>query len=132
MRLTNLITAFFLVPLWATAAEASLTTKQTEAWRAHHEREILEEFSQLLAIPNLASDSPNIRRNANLIRKMLEKRGITTQLLTIPDMPPIVVGDLIAPGASRTIAFYAHYDGQPVDPAKWKSDPWKPVMRDEN
>ncbi len=41
-----------------------------------------------------------------------------------------MVGDLVTPGAKRTIAFYAHYDGQPVDPAKWKSDPWKPVMRD--
>jgi acetylornithine deacetylase/succinyl-diaminopimelate desuccinylase-like protein len=40
------------------------------------------------------------------------------------------VADWIAPGSKRTIAFYAHYDGQPVDRARWKSDPWKPVMRD--
>src|SRR2546421_3765019 len=31
-----------------------------------------------------------------------------------------------------TIAFYAHYDGQPVDPSQWKSEPWKPVMRDRD
>ena len=103
---------------------------EARAWRAQHEREILQEFSELLAIPNLANDAPNIERNAATIRAMLEKRGLTTQLLTLGDAPPIVVGDLAAPGATRTIAFYAHYDGQPVDPAKWKSDPWKPVMRD--
>jgi acetylornithine deacetylase/succinyl-diaminopimelate desuccinylase-like protein len=28
------------------------------------------------------------------------------------------------------IVFYAHYDGQPTDPAKWTgTDPWKPVFR---
>jgi len=95
-----------------------------------HEREILQEFTDLLAIPNLASDSPNIQRNADAIRQMLEKRGLKVQLLTVDHAPPIVVGDLSIPGAKRTIAFYAHYDGQPVDLPRWKSDPWKPVMRD--
>lgn len=90
----------------------------------------MKEFSDLLAIPNLANDRPNTQRNAEMIQAMLKKRGLTTQLLTLEGAPPIVVGDLTAPGAKRTIAFYAHYDGQPVDPAKWKSDPWKPVMRD--
>jgi len=65
-----------------------------------------------------------------MIRAMLEKRGLTAQVLMLGDAPPIVVGDFIAPEAKRTIAFYAHYDGQPVDPSQWKSDPWKPVMRD--
>ena len=102
---------------------------EVRAWRAQHEREILQEFSDLLAIPNLASDAPNIKRNAAMIRAMLEKRGLTTQLLTLDNAPPIVVGDLTVPNAKRTIAFYAHYDGQPVDPAKWKSDV-KPVLRD--
>lgn len=112
------------------AADTGTVAEQARAWRAQHEREILQEFSDLLAIPNLASDGPNIQRNAAAIRALLEKRGLTTQLLTLDGAPPIVVGDLAAPGAKRTIAFYAHYDGQPVDPAKWKSDPWKPVMRD--
>ena len=31
------------------------------------------------------------------------------------------MGDLTVPNAKRTIAFYAHYDGQPVDPVKWKN-----------
>ena len=112
------------------APDPTTVAKKPTAWRTQHEREILQEFSDLLAIPNLANDTPNIQRNAAIIRAMLEKRGLTTQLLTLDDAPPIVVGDLTVPNARRTIAFYAHYDGQPVDPAKWKSDPWKPVMRD--
>jgi acetylornithine deacetylase/succinyl-diaminopimelate desuccinylase-like protein len=33
------------------------------------------------------------------------------------------------PGAKRTVVFYAHYDGQPVTPSQWSSDPFEPVMR---
>jgi acetylornithine deacetylase/succinyl-diaminopimelate desuccinylase-like protein len=61
---------------------------------------------------------------------MCEKRGLTTKILTLEGAPPVVVADLTMPNAKRTIAFYAHYDGQPVDPSQWKSEPWKPVMRD--
>ena len=105
----------FLLTKFA-AADPGLVAKQTRDWRTRHEHEILAEFSDLLAIPNLASDTPNIERNANAIRTMFEKRGLTTQLLTHEGAPPIIVADLIVPGAKRTIAFYAHYDGQPVDP----------------
>jgi acetylornithine deacetylase/succinyl-diaminopimelate desuccinylase-like protein len=40
-----------------------------------------------------------------------------------------VFGYLKSPGATRTVVFYAHYDGQPVTPSQWKSDPFIPVMR---
>ena len=61
---------------------------------------------------------------------MCEKRGLTTKLLALEGAPPLVVANLAAPNAKRTIAFYAHYDGQPVDVSQWKSEPWKPVLRD--
>src|SRR5262249_31928688 len=111
------------------AADPTPIATQVHAWRVEHEKDIVEEFCSLLAIPNVASDTPNIQRNARRILAMLEKRGLTTKLLALRDAPPIVVGDLVASPRSRTIAFYAHYDGQPVDAAKWKSDPWKPRMR---
>jgi len=114
------------------AANGAAVAKATQEWRTQHEREIVKEFSDLLAIPNLASDTPNIRRNADAIRQILEKRGVTVQVLNLENAPPIVVGDLPNPGSTRTIAFYAHYDGQPVDASRWKSDPWKPVMRDSS
>jgi acetylornithine deacetylase/succinyl-diaminopimelate desuccinylase-like protein len=94
------------------------------------QRAVLDEFTQLLAIPNLASDAPNIQRNAAAIRAMFDKRGLATRFLTIDGAPPIVVADFKVPGATKTIAFYAHYDGQPVDVAQWTSPPWTPVMRD--
>ena len=83
----------------------------------------------LLAIPNLASDAPNIRRNADTIVKMLEKRGVAAKLLEVRGAPPAVYGEVRTPGASRTIVFYAHYDGQPLDPKEWATPPWQPVLR---
>jgi acetylornithine deacetylase/succinyl-diaminopimelate desuccinylase-like protein len=47
----------------------------------------------------------------------------------VRDSPPLVFGYLKSPGARRTVVFYAHYDGQPVTPSQWKSDPFVPVMR---
>lgn len=90
------------------------------------------EFVELLGIPNVASDTANIAKNAAAVQAMFEKRGVQTRLLTLDGAPPLVIGDLPAPGATRTIAFYAHYDGQPVDPKQWKSAPFEPVMRDAN
>ncbi len=91
---------------------------------------VLRELTELLAIPNLADDTANINRNAESIQALMQRRGLATRLLTVDGAPPIVVGDLKATGATRTIAFYAHYDGQPVNPAQWTSAPWTPVMRD--
>ncbi len=61
---------------------------------------------------------------------MLEKRGVKTRLLEIPEAPPVVFGEIDAPGATRTIIFYVHYDGQPVEPAKWiGGEPFRPLLR---
>ncbi|HEX8078486.1 MAG TPA: M20/M25/M40 family metallo-hydrolase, partial [Chthoniobacterales bacterium] len=121
----------FLLAVHASVlADPLPVAKETRVWRLNHEREIVAEFAELLSIPNLASDAPNIQRNAEAIRAMCEKRGLTVRLLTLEGAPPIVVADLAAPNAKRTIAFYAHYDGQPVEASQWKSEPWKPAMRD--
>jgi acetylornithine deacetylase/succinyl-diaminopimelate desuccinylase-like protein len=101
------------------------------AYREHNEAAIINEFAMLLAIPNLASDSANIRRNADLLVQMLERRGFrNTRLLTVPGGPPAVYGELPSPGATRTLVLYAHYDGQPLDPKQWASPPWSPVLLD--
>lgn len=97
-------------------------------WRQTHEREIIAEFTELLSIPNLASDTANIERNATAVQRLFEKRGVKTRLLTTPETPPVVYGELSSPGAARTVIFYAHYDGQPLDPKEWKTPPWQPVI----
>jgi acetylornithine deacetylase/succinyl-diaminopimelate desuccinylase-like protein len=109
---------------------ATAVRDKARAYRAAHEVEILREFAGFLAMPNLASDTENIRRNAEAAAALLARRGVRVELLELPGAPPVVYGELPSPRAKRTIIFYAHYDGQPVDPAKWTGKPWQPVLRD--
>src|SRR5438477_4574612 len=87
-------------------------------YRRARERQILAEFTRLLAIPNVASDRENIRRNAEFVREMMQRRGLSPQLLEgrTNDTPPAVYGEWKTRGATHSIVVYAHYDGQPVDP----------------
>lgn len=89
---------------------------------------ILREYADLLAMPNVASDSVGIWKNAEYIRDELAERGVDARLLTLPGANPIVFGTLEVPGATRTLGLYVHYDGQPVDPSKWTHDPWTPTF----
>ena len=120
----------FLAAACLASGQSNPASQAARAWRQAHEQAILSEFADLLSIPNVAADRENIRKNANLIRQMLEKRGVRTRLLEVPDANPAVYGELLTPGASRTVMFYAHYDGQPLDPKEWAAPPWQPVLRD--
>ncbi len=126
MILGGLVLSFLLAP-------ARRSPAQTDALNAFLEKRggaLLKEYRALLAIPNLASDAVNIRRNAEAIRDMFRRRGLEAGLLEEEGSPPLVFGEMKIPGARRTVIFYAHYDGQPVDPSRWKSDPWNPVLRE--
>jgi acetylornithine deacetylase/succinyl-diaminopimelate desuccinylase-like protein len=117
--------------LSAQASDAAALRTKVREYRTNHDVEILRELSDFLAIPNLATDSVNIRRNARELAAMLERRGVKTQLLESPGSPPAVFGELRAPSATRTLVFYAHYDGQPVDTTQWATKPWAPTLRDK-
>ena len=114
------------------SAQDNPAARAARNWREAHERAIVNEFIELLSIPNLASDSSNIERNAAAITGLLEKRGVKTRLLRTQGAPPAIYGEIVTPGATRTLVFYAHYDGQPLDPKEWKTPPWQPVLRDKS
>lgn len=100
-----------------------------DEYRSTNEPRILEEFSQLLSVPNDAASSSDIRDNARLIMQMMQSRGIRTELLDVETGSPAVFGELKQPGATKTIMFYVHYDGQPVKPEIWASPPYVPTLR---
>jgi acetylornithine deacetylase/succinyl-diaminopimelate desuccinylase-like protein len=100
------------------------------AWRVAHEKEIVRELADLVAHPNVASHREDVERNADRLIALLGRRGIEARRLTAGNAPPAVYGELKSPGATQTFVFYAHYDGQPADPADWGgADPWTPVLR---
>jgi acetylornithine deacetylase/succinyl-diaminopimelate desuccinylase-like protein len=113
----------------ASAQAGADLRRQVADWVQGHQQALVDELIALLSIPNVASDRANIRRNAEHLQAMLARRGFSAELLETAGNP-LVYGELEAPGATRTILFYSHYDGQPVDPRAWKQEsPFDPVLR---
>jgi acetylornithine deacetylase/succinyl-diaminopimelate desuccinylase-like protein len=131
MRWNNPIavgTATLLCLLAARPALADDALSLARAHRSSNGPEILREFAEFLAISNVASDSAGIRNNAAWMRGALEKRGVTVTFLEVPGAPPIVLGRLDAPGKTRTLGIYAHYDGQPAGTEGWLEPAWTPTL----
>jgi acetylornithine deacetylase/succinyl-diaminopimelate desuccinylase-like protein len=130
MRLRILL----LIVLVAVPAVVKTQTVQQQVrdFRRANEHRLLRDFLNLLAVPNVASDHVNIRKNAALIMEMMKQRGLSPRLLEAqsPNTPPAVFAEWKTPGATRTLILYAHYDGQPTDPKQWTGTlPWQPVFR---
>ncbi|HWP82944.1 MAG TPA: M20/M25/M40 family metallo-hydrolase [Bacteroidota bacterium] len=122
---------FFLISLLLRSVGFSQSSP-IRSYVTSHQHKILQELADLLSIPNVASDTVNIRRNAEALVRFLKQRNIEARLLETQPAggPPAVYGELKTPGAKRTLVFYMHYDGQPTNPAKWiESQPWQPVLR---
>lgn len=111
-------------------AIAASPHEAVRAWRQAHEKQILTDFTGFLALPDVATNLPDVERNAAYIQAELQKRGFTTRLLSAgPGTPPSVFAEFDTPGAKRTMLFYAHYDGQPVSQKGWIGNPFEPTMR---
>lgn len=117
--------------LVTTPAFASGLSSQIDTWRAAHEAEIVGRLDGLTRLRSVVASPAGIIAAANMLQGELKSRGFAIrQFMAKGGSPPIVFGSLTVPNAKRTIVFYAHYDGQPVTPSQWSSDPFSPVMRD--
>jgi len=128
----RVIRPLLLLVLLSVAVFAQTTQEKVREYRRANEHQILREYLDFLSLPNVASDTKNINRNAARIMEMMQQRGLTPRLLEGPtgDTPPAVYSEWKTPGAQRTLLFYAHYDGQPTDPKQWTNSlPWQPVFR---
>jgi len=126
----RLATAALALALSLPAATTAQIVSQVREYRRANEHRILREFVALLSLPNVASNREDIRKNAAHIVQMMNARGLSPRLLESNDAPPAVFGEWRVAGATRTLVFYAHYDGQPTDPAKWvETHPWRPALR---
>lgn len=126
---------FFLVsflldePVSAQPAEVQAIKK----YGTENAGSIIKEFSEFLYLPNVAADPAGQQKNAEFIMDMMTKKGIQkVQLLkgNKAGVPPAVYGEVTVPGATQTLIFYAHYDGQPVNPAQWAKGlvPFQPTL----
>jgi len=132
MKLKNIFSvtaACFCIHLFVLPVDPDAALSRVRDFRMANEGAIIGEFVELLSIPNVSSDRENVRRNAVLIKEMMRRRGIDARLLETAGNP-VVYGEMVTPGARRTLMFYAHYDGQPVDVSAWTdTHPFEPALR---
>ena len=119
-----------LILITSVIAGQPQSVKATQEWVKKNGHTIIKDFAHLLSMPNVASDKVNIRRNAKYISNLFKKRGFDMQLLETEDANPIIYGEYKTPGAKRTLCFYVHYDGQPVDLIQWTHGPFDPILYD--
>jgi acetylornithine deacetylase/succinyl-diaminopimelate desuccinylase-like protein len=111
-------------------AMAADLRQQIDGYRAAHEAAIVGQLDELTRLPSVAATPKGLSAAAAQLEGLLKARGFQTASWSAGAAPPVVYGFFKRPKAKRTAIFYAHYDGQPVTPAQWSSDPFVPVMRD--
>ncbi|ADB37913.1 M20/M25/M40 family metallo-hydrolase [Spirosoma linguale] len=125
-------TSLLLLILLPVSVFAQTPQQRVRQYRQAQETALMDEYREFLSIPNVSADSVNIRKNAAFILQMMKKRGISGVLLDgpTPGSTPAVFGEVRVPGAKKTLVFYAHYDGQPVNPKQWGEglQPFVPVF----
>ncbi len=120
MKLLFCLFVFFNLVIRVSAqSEATLAIRSV---RSENEIEWMKEYISFLSIPNIAADIIGLKRNANFIMEMMKRRNIQQVKLLYgvsKNVAPAIYGEVISPGVNKTIIFYAHYDGQPVDSLQW-------------
>ena len=117
MTLKTALLATLLVGVSLSAAPSQDVLRVRE-WRAKNEKAILAELIQLIALPNVAANKPDIEKNAALLTTMFEKRGFVVNRWETTGSP-IVFARRDAANARGSVMFYFHYDGQPSDAKEW-------------
>lgn len=93
----------------------------------------ISELFRLLKQPSISSQGVGIEECAKLLAGMMTDVGIRPEILPMGgrNNPPLVYGEIIVPGATKTVLIYGHYDVQPPEPLEaWDSPPFEPTIRD--
>ncbi|MEM7455019.1 MAG: M20/M25/M40 family metallo-hydrolase [Planctomycetota bacterium] len=130
MRTTCLLALLLSVVLTnAARAQESPVAHVVDSYIETSGHEMLRSLRELVAMPNVSENQEDVRVNADFLVDQFEARGARMELLEIPGANPTVYGELLTPGADRTLMIYIHYDGQPVDPARWRAtEPFVPAL----
>ncbi|MBM2820185.1 MAG: Peptidase, partial [Nitrosarchaeum sp.] len=85
---------------------------------------LISELQTLIQQPSVSAKNEGIEECAKLVKKILEKSGIPSEILRLKNVAPIVYGEIKSKkNPSRTLLFYNHYDVQPAEPFELWDDP---------
>jgi acetylornithine deacetylase/succinyl-diaminopimelate desuccinylase-like protein len=111
------------------ATDVANVKNAVDDYRSNREAAVINDFVELLSLPNVAVNVADMERNADHITGLLEARGFTTQRLNAGGSP-YIYAELNNPGAAETVLIYAHFDGQPVLEENWAFPPFSPTLLD--
>jgi acetylornithine deacetylase/succinyl-diaminopimelate desuccinylase-like protein len=86
---------------------------------------LVSDLQTLIQQPSVSAKNEGIEECAILVKKMLKKSGISSEILRLKKgVAPIVYAEIKSKkNNSKTLMFYNHYDVQPVEPLDLWDDP---------
>ena len=95
-------------------------------------RSVLSGHQEFVSIPNLPVDEDKMYENIAWVKKHYQNVGFELKNLESSTLPVLFAQRIVNPNY-KTILFYFHVDGQPVDATKWdQDDPFVPVLKEQN
>ncbi len=89
-----------------------------------HMGNLVSELQTLIRQPSVSAKNEGIEECAQLVKKILDKSGIKSEILRLKNVAPIVYGEIKSKkNPNKTLMFYNHYDVQPVEPFDLWDDP---------
>lgn len=89
-----------------------------------HMPRLVSELQTLIQQPSVSAKNEGIEECAQLVKKILEKSGIKSEILRLKNVAPLVYGEVKSKkNPNKTLMFYNHYDVQPVEPFDLWDDP---------
>jgi len=89
-----------------------------------HMADLVSELQTLIRQPSVSAKNEGIEECAQLVKKMLKKSGIKSEILKMKNVAPIVYGEIKSKkNPNKTLMFYNHYDVQPAEPFDLWDDP---------
>jgi cysteinylglycine-S-conjugate dipeptidase len=95
------------------------------------------QLAEFVAIPSVSDPNnpdyniEHLEKAAKFAGSKLEELGFDVKYTRIENSAPFVIAKRMINKDLPTIALYGHYDVQPVDREKWKSDPFVLEKRDQ-
>ncbi|MEM3063870.1 MAG: M20/M25/M40 family metallo-hydrolase [Candidatus Nitrosotenuis sp.] len=87
---------------------------------------LVSDLQALIRQPSVSAKNQGIEQCAVLVRRLLKKSGISSEMLRLKGAAPLVYGEVKSKqNPNKTLLFYNHYDVQPVEPLElWEDDPF--------
>jgi len=92
---------------------------------------VLMNHKEFVSIPNLPSDVQKMYENIEWVKNRYQKVGFQLKTLESSTLPALFAERIVNP-QFKTVLFYFHIDGQPINPKKWnQKDPFRPVLKEQ-